>query len=29
VVEFRKGFQKVHYAFEKATEAYRYLKIRS
>jgi len=29
VVEFRKGFQKVHYAFETAIEAYQYLKIRS
>ncbi|MBS7622905.1 serine hydroxymethyltransferase [Candidatus Bathyarchaeota archaeon] len=29
VVEFRKRFQKIHYAFETATEAYEYLKIRS
>jgi glycine hydroxymethyltransferase len=29
VTEFRKGFQKIHYAFETATEAYEYLKIRS
>lgn len=29
IVEFRKGFQKVHYAFETATEAYQYLRIRS
>ncbi|MEM3003699.1 MAG: serine hydroxymethyltransferase, partial [Candidatus Bathyarchaeia archaeon] len=29
VVEFRKRFQKIHYAFETATEAYKYLKVRS
>jgi len=29
VTEFRKGFQKIHYAFETATEAYEYVKIRS
>ena len=28
VVEFRKDFQKVHYCFEDATEAYKYVKIR-
>lgn len=28
VVEFRKEFQKVHYCFESATEAYEYIKIR-
>jgi len=28
VVEFRKGFQRVHYCFEDATEAYEYVKIR-
>ena len=29
IIEFRKGFQKVHYAFETATEAYQYLRIRA
>lgn len=29
VIEFRKDFQKVHYAFETATEAYQYLKMRA
>jgi glycine hydroxymethyltransferase len=29
VAEFRKRFQKVHYAFQTAKEAYEYLKIRS
>jgi len=29
VVEFRKSFQNVHFAFETATEAYQYLKIRA
>jgi len=28
VVEFRKAHQKVHYCFENATEAYKYIKIR-
>jgi len=28
VAEFRKGYQKVHFCFENATEAYKYLKIR-
>jgi glycine hydroxymethyltransferase len=28
VVDFRGGFQKVHYCFESATEAYEYIKIR-
>ncbi|MEM3421021.1 MAG: serine hydroxymethyltransferase [Candidatus Hadarchaeum sp.] len=28
VAEFRKEFQKVHYCFESATEAYEYIKIR-
>ncbi len=28
VVEFRRGFQRVHYCFEDATEAYEYIKIR-
>jgi glycine hydroxymethyltransferase len=28
VKEFRKDYQKVHYCFENATEAYRYIKIR-
>ena len=28
VAEFRKGYQKVHYCFENATEAYKYIKIR-
>jgi glycine hydroxymethyltransferase len=28
VVEFRKDYQKVHYCFENATEAYKYIKIR-
>lgn len=28
VAEFRKDFQKVHYCFENATEAYEYIKIR-
>ena len=28
VAEFRKDFQKVHYCFEDATEAYEYIKIR-
>ena len=29
VIEFRKDFQKVHYAFQTATEAYQYLRIRA
>ena len=28
VVEFRKGFQRVHYCFEDAIKAYEYVKIR-
>jgi glycine hydroxymethyltransferase len=28
VAEFRKDYQKVHYCFENATEAYKYIKIR-
>ncbi|MDH7563377.1 MAG: serine hydroxymethyltransferase [Candidatus Bathyarchaeota archaeon] len=28
VAEFRKGYQKVHYCFENATEAYKYIRIR-
>jgi len=28
VAEFRKGYQKVHYCFENATEAYSYVRIR-
>jgi glycine hydroxymethyltransferase len=28
VREFRKDFQKVHFCFENATEAYQYVKIR-
>lgn len=28
VAEFRRGYQKVHYCFENATEAYEYIKIR-
>lgn len=28
VIEFRKNYQKVHYCFENATEAYKYVKIR-
>jgi glycine hydroxymethyltransferase len=28
VVEFREQYQKVHYCFENATEAYSYIKIR-
>lgn len=28
VAEFRRSFQKVHYCFENATEAYKYIKIR-
>lgn len=28
VAEFRKGYQRVHYCFENATEAYKYIKIR-
>jgi len=28
VKEFRKDYQKVHYCFENATEAYKYLKLR-
>ena len=28
VVEFRKGFQKVHYCFESAKNAYEYIKVR-
>ena len=28
VVEFRKNYQKVHYCFENATEAYKYIRIR-
>jgi len=28
VAEFRKDFQKVHYCFENAVEAYEYIKIR-
>jgi glycine hydroxymethyltransferase len=28
VAEFRKGYQMVHYCFENATEAYKYIRIR-
>jgi glycine hydroxymethyltransferase len=28
VSDFRKGYQKVHYCFENATEAYKYIKVR-
>ncbi|RJS81602.1 serine hydroxymethyltransferase, partial [Candidatus Bathyarchaeota archaeon] len=28
VAEFRKDYQKVHYCFENAVEAYKYIKIR-
>jgi glycine hydroxymethyltransferase len=28
VAEFRKDYQKVHYCFENATDAYKYTKIR-
>ena len=28
VAEFRRDYQKVHYCFENATDAYRYIKIR-
>jgi glycine hydroxymethyltransferase len=28
IAEFRRGFQRVHYCFEDATEAYKYVKIR-
>jgi glycine hydroxymethyltransferase len=28
IAEFRKDYQKVHYCFENATEAYKYIKIR-
>jgi glycine hydroxymethyltransferase len=28
VAAFRKDYQKVHYCFENATEAYKYIKIR-
>ena len=28
VIEFRKQFTKVHYAFETLTDAYKYIKIR-
>ncbi len=28
VAEFRRAFQRIHYCFEEATEAYRYIKIR-
>ena len=28
VAEFRKNYQKVHYCFENATDAYKYTKIR-
>jgi glycine hydroxymethyltransferase len=28
VTELRKPYQKVHYCFENATEAYKYIKIR-
>jgi len=28
VMAFRKGYQRVHYCFENATEAYKYVKIR-
>jgi len=28
VIEFRKDYQKVHYCFENATDAYKYIKIR-
>jgi len=28
VAEFRKDFQKVHYCFDNATEAYEYIKLR-
>ena len=29
VSKFREQFQKVHYAFENATDAYEYIKIRA
>jgi glycine hydroxymethyltransferase len=28
VAEFRRDYQKVHFCFENATEAYKYIKIR-
>jgi glycine hydroxymethyltransferase len=28
VIEFRRGFQKVHFCFENTTEAYKYVRIR-
>jgi len=28
VIKFRKDYQKVHYCFENAVEAYKYIKIR-
>ncbi|MEM2978705.1 MAG: serine hydroxymethyltransferase, partial [Candidatus Hadarchaeales archaeon] len=28
VEEFRKGFTKIHYAFDSAAEAYQYIKLR-
>jgi glycine hydroxymethyltransferase len=28
IAEFRKSYQKVHYCFENATEAYKYIRIR-
>ncbi len=28
VIEFRRNYQKVHYCFEDAIEAYKYIKIR-
>ena len=28
VAEFRKAYQKVHFCFEDATEAYKYIKVR-
>jgi glycine hydroxymethyltransferase len=28
IAEFRKDYQKVHYCFENATEAYKYIRIR-
>jgi uncharacterized protein YoaH (UPF0181 family) len=29
VRELRRGFQKIHYCFERKAEAYRYIRIRS
>ena len=28
VAEFRRAYQKVHFCFENATEAYKYIKVR-